>query len=265
MRQTMITTAVAVAATASTVTGVRQCAYELSGYFFLHGEKMSYEEAASECVRRGAVLAPGEGAIAQGLEQIMAVCSEWDMDVPEGAWVARRVGDTSCRYLGNPVFSSGRDDTEVEAEAEAASGARVIGCGEWVKQEAALCWRYPVKTRTVTEHEYQTLVETGYAPRVVATRFEIDPLLGPTPEKTAMVRETRTVTKERRVPKYIPEWVDRGPNLTLTETVYTTVSIVKEEPERTVTEREQVVAVVHLTEWQMRTVGTDYVTVSVGC
>lgn len=222
---------------------VKQCPLEKSGYFVIMS-RLSYDQAALECVQQGAVLAP----LVDGLHGLIETCAEWELDTVE-PWIARRFGDTDCPYVGRHEHGSVALDS----------------CTPGNRRQA-VCWRYPVAMVTLTETKRATSTLTDYAASIVGTSFVI-PSGAAVPVTTLTWTETvtETMTKQKRVPKWLPEYSSGASNVTLTFTVNVPVTVVKQVPTETVTEEALVLAVDYATVWQTDFTATSTAMVSVNC
>lgn len=226
----------------------RQCGYEKSGYFVILN-KLTFDEAAMACVEQGSVLAP----YVPSLSHLVETCAEWEMDTLE-PWIARRIGDLQC-----PFVRRGGEGDNVEQR------IALDDCSVKSKRPA-VCWRYPIALKTITQTHivYSTL--TDYNPSIVTTV-----LVAPTSHSTLITTFTwtntvvHTKTKQKRVPRYLFEYSSGAPNATLTDTIEDTVTIVKQVPSATVTEEALIVAVAYSTLWSTEHVATETLTVSINC
>lgn len=224
---------------------VKQCAFEKSGYFIIL-DKMTYDDAAMSCVQQGAVLAP----FLPGLIGIINTCAEWEMDTLE-PWIARRMGDIKCPYI------SVSEENNMHA-------VQFDQCEDKTTRPA-ICWRYPIELVTVTKTRtaYSTL--TDYVPVVVGTAHVIPSSI---PTDTTFIwtnTVTETITKQKRVPKYLLEYDPTGSDVTLTKTIHERVTMREQVPSQIATEEELAIAVHHATLWQTQYTATLFETVSVNC
>jgi hypothetical protein len=220
---------------------IKQCAFEKSGYFVILN-KMTYDEAAMACVQQGAVLAPFLDALAG----IIETCAEWEMDSLE-PWVARRMGDVECPYIPPDR-----------------KGVRLERCAGRTTRPA-ICWRYPIALVTVTKTRIKYSTLTDYVPSIVSTSYVLPPDTPSTTTFTWTDTVTRTITKQKRVPRYLLEHVPGGKSTVLTSIVHEHVTMQKQVPSATVTQEELAVAVHHATVWQTEFTATIIETVSINC